>query len=360
MISVHCLKPLHLYERFLENCDPGFFFLLSAFLTELSLQSASRFTKTFTAQQYLKWIHKRCFFVSAITWLISLVSYITFPIKGGEGKDLLPYVFTFTLPWLESFQAKRLVWNPDPVVWFIHQLVVFWILHPLVRGKLKTFCGYTHHAQAFSFTVLTIFCTIFCFVLTPLVKTGATGWSFHLAPRAFQYVCGFWAARVCVTAREKTLVRAISEEHRTMPSNWYLRFLPDIILIAVISIQNTGTKRYSPEWMALWVWRALGITPLIMIHLTTFGLEHSGGKKGGLWSRSWLVRAFESRWVRRVAPGQLTLFSYLLHFPLVWQFGKGRTERGGHSMIFCLCLWWCSMSMEKLRTKIIQRSGGGN
>lgn len=408
MISFHCLPSLSLYEGFLRNCDAGFFFIVSGLLTELSMRR--RHAATDSSFSHLRsFLGKRVLPLMVEVIIISAVSFAIFPIPGGEGLHLLPYVFSLTLPFLESFKKPRLVWNPNPPTWFAHQIIFFWILHIalfLLIRKLKP-NQFSHHFPsrastnrsfcfrwAVSFALLILApCVVLIVSLTPIVKSGATGWSFHPLPRLYQYLAGVWLAYLYRAIALRLSLKTHKASNRpssgapTSPDPWHasllllvLHILPDLVFCAIFFTQNSlPPTRYTPEFFSQWLWRSLGLTPFLVLHLLTFCTAtlatqhyvksqrndgyalsdhkhpHFGGSRlDNKWSINILLRFGGSKWVRAVAPGNTCFYTFLLHFPLVWQpaFGKNQTASGDRTLPFLLALWLLSITVNALSERV--------
>lgn len=273
VIAFHCLKTSTSWERLVRNGDSGIFFIITGLTTELSLTKWRDYREPDAApiRFYLNYLRHRCLKVFLFTWTMAYIAYIIFPIRAGAGRHLLKYVFTGTLPLLERFDKNRIVWNPNPVHWFVCQLLWFWAAHPLVRFGLNRWIDQKVTRLVMTGCGLGLTCLVLCGMLHEYAEEFS-GWSFHPLPRFLQYCFGLWLARALMmtpSVMEVNSARPYFFDTRRLLA----RHLSDVTFFIYVLIQSHGPKRYMDNWNAQWLWRTVGISPLLVISM--YGIKLS-------------------------------------------------------------------------------------
>lgn len=334
VLAFHCLPHPGWLDRLKRNGDSGVFFILTGMATEIALELSyirrheggsetlvkmSDLTKADAAsddwwhckmhrvkihlENWIKfgiyWIRTRILKIMMLSFLAGFIAYMTFPIPGGEGKRMMPYALTFTIAFLERFDQDRIVWNPNPVMWFCSDIIFFWILHPFILRPLILLVSNSPRALLELGAALYLLLIATCKILEPYA-TLHSGWSFHPLPRLLQYICGIYVARFVVLGKTNTspdgwligdsssLWRLATYAHgRPSPSAptsshssytwgrqqvyktiyWILNFMPDIFYGAQILLWSNGPTRYTEAWKRMWIWKTMCATPIQMLCL---------------------------------------------------------------------------------------------
>eukprot|EP01053_Blabericola_migrator_P001831 Blabericola_migrator_1__1830@NODE_1499_length_4405_cov_78_417012_g480_i1_p1_GENE_NODE_1499_length_4405_cov_78_417012_g480_i1NODE_1499_length_4405_cov_78_417012_g480_i1_p1_ORF_typecomplete_len472_score38_39DUF2530/PF10745_9/0_41DUF2530/PF10745_9/1_6e03NnrU/PF07298_11/0_65NnrU/PF07298_11/2_5e02_NODE_1499_length_4405_cov_78_417012_g480_i14941909 len=301
VLAFHCLPHMEAVDRLKRNGDSGIFFLLTGMATEIALELHYRrqgVTHDISLFQRIKdfslyWFKRRIMKILFLSIIAAIVSYYIFPIPGGEGRRIFPYIVTMTVCFLERFDRDRIVWNPNPIIWFSSQLLVFWLLHPLMLRPILRKVTSASAVQKNPQRIFEVGCLLYLILLVTafLIEPYAaqhTGWSFHPLPRLLQYVCGCYVATVvicakttesdngwliCDTASLHGLKVQATSKTWSKCLYWLLILSPDITYSLQLVYWGFGPERYSTEWKRQWVWKTLGTTPLQMMCLLAFSLQ---------------------------------------------------------------------------------------
>lgn len=275
VVAFHCLRPLAFSTKFARNGDAGIFFVMSGAVTEIAWvrMMAKHTNRPSDPKSKVRWwldrykgfTSHRLFVPMLITLLISFIAYHIFPIEGGEGSYLMKYVYTFTLPLLERFDQDRNVWNPDPPIWFMHQLFYFWIIHPFLRIPLSKIFGKSTVHIVISLFLNILVLALVCVSLEDYA-VQYSGWSFHPLPRFFQYVAGMWTGHSIIQLAKRQHLPKLPApfENSWMKEILWLLTPVDLLYAIFIVFQSFGPERYSDEWKKQWVWRTIFSTPILM------------------------------------------------------------------------------------------------